>query len=326
MPDGAVAALAADPSAPYAVLEVDELHLAVVAEAVDPEVIVLLNLSRDQLDRGSEVRAVAAALSAALVRRPRTLVVANVDDPMVVWATTQAARTVGVAAGSGWTGDTACCPRCGAVVDTTGEHWACGCGLSRPAAQWQVSADGVDGARPVGGALVPIALRLPGAFNLGNATLALAAAAAMGVEPTAAAAAFARVKTVGHRYAVITRRDHELRLLLAKNPAGWAETLPLVEPAAALLLVVNAREADGRDTSWLWDVPFEDLHCGVAVIAAGERAADLGLRLSYARVEHRTVPDPLAALDALPPGKVDIVANYTAFHALTRRITAHAPR
>lgn len=49
-------------------LEVDELHVARVAEAVDPEVLVLLNLSRDQLDRGSEVRAVAAALSGALVR------------------------------------------------------------------------------------------------------------------------------------------------------------------------------------------------------------------------------------------------------------------
>ncbi|MDX6241741.1 MAG: hypothetical protein QOG10_6565, partial [Kribbellaceae bacterium] len=28
----------------------------------------------------------------------------------------------------------------------------------------------------------------------------------------------------------------------------------------------------------------------------------------------------LAALDLLPPGKVDIVANYTAFHQLRRRI------
>ncbi len=322
MPDGAVAALAADIGTPYAVLEVDELHLAAVAEAVDPEVIVLLNLSRDQLDRGNEVRAVAAALSAALVRRPRTLVVANADDPMVVWAATQAARTVWVAAGSGWTGDTACCPRCGTVLDTTPQRWACACGLARPAAQWQVTADG---AQPAGGPPIPIALRLPGTFNLGNATLAMAAAAAMGVAPEAAAGAFAAVETVGHRYAVVTRGNHELRLLLAKNPAGWTETLPLVDPAVGLLLSVNAREADGRDTSWLWDVPFEDVTSGT-VVAAGERAADLGLRLSYAGVEHRTVPDPLAALDALPPGKVDVVANYTAFHALTRRLAAESGR
>ena len=54
--------------------------------------------------------------------------------------------------------------------------------------------------------------------------------------------------------------------------------------------------------------------------AAGERAPDLGLRLEYAGVAHRTVPDPLAALSSLPPGRVDVVANYTAFHALSRRL------
>ena len=104
--------------------------------------------------------------------------------------------------------------------------------------------------------------------------------------------------------------------------------MPLLDPASALLLVVNAREADGRDTSWLWDVPFERLTPARgmrSVVAAGERAADLGLRLDYARVEHRTVPDPLAALAGMPDGDVDVVANYTAFLAFSRRIT-RSPR
>jgi UDP-N-acetylmuramyl tripeptide synthase len=114
---------------------------------------------------------------------------------------------------------------------------------------------------------------------------------------------------------------------LAKNPAGWAETLSLLEPAAARLLVVNAREADGRDTSWLWDVPFERLApSGNGVVAAGEKAADLGLRLSYAGVDHATVTNPLHALAHLPAGKVDVVANYTAFRALTRRVGGEAAR
>lgn len=97
--------------------------------------------------------------------------------------------------------------------------------------------------------------------------------------------------------------------------------LRLLEPAAARLFVVNASEADGRDTSWLWDVPFESLagH-GASVVAAGEKAADLGLRLSYAGIDHTTVADPLAALAVLPQGKVDVVATYTAFTTLTRRL------
>jgi UDP-N-acetylmuramyl tripeptide synthase len=169
-----------------------------------------------------------------------------------------------------------------------------------------------------------VPLQLPGRFNFGNATLALAAAAALGIDAAAAAGGVAALECIGGRYGTVRHRRHELRLLLAKNPAGWVETLRLLEPAAARLLVVNAREADGRDTSWLWDVPFERLDAPV-VVACGERAADLGVRLSYAEVKHLTTPDPLTALDRLAPGKVDVVANYSAFHALHRRLRSARP-
>jgi UDP-N-acetylmuramyl tripeptide synthase len=320
MPDGAVAALTASAGARHAVLEVDELHVAAVAEAVDPQVIVLLNLSRDQLDRRSDVRGVAAAPSSALIRHPGTLVVANVDDPMVVWAASAAARTVWVGAGPGWSGDTWGCPRCGEALEVTDERWRCGCGLLRPQPHWHVDHD-AGTVLPPDGPPIPVNLQLPGRFNLSNAALALAAAAALGIDAAAAAGSVAALDSVGGRYRTVQHRGHELRLLLAKNPAGWVETLSLLEPAAALLLVVNAHEADGRDTSWLWDVPFEQLApAGTGVVAAGEKAADLGLRLSYAGVDHVTVTNPLDALARLPPGKVDVVANYTAFRRLARRI------
>ena len=45
-----------------------------------------------------------------------------------------------------------------------------------------------------------------------------------------------------------------------------------------------------------------------------------GVRLSYAGLDHRTEPDPVAALALLPPGSIDVVANYTAFHQLLRRL------
>ena len=64
MVDGVVAALMARPEARRAVLEVDELHLAAVAEQVQPAAVVLLNLTRDQLDRSTEVAAVAGAIRA----------------------------------------------------------------------------------------------------------------------------------------------------------------------------------------------------------------------------------------------------------------------
>jgi UDP-N-acetylmuramyl tripeptide synthase len=323
MADGAVAALAADRDAPVAVLEVDELHLAAVAAAVDPAVVVLLNLSRDQLDRGSEVRAVAASLAAALSAHPEAVVVANADDPMVVWAAARCARTVWVSTGHRWSGDATNCPRCGHILhrhtDSDGERWACRCGLARPVPRWVAT----DAAAVTRDGVVPVRLRLPGRFNLGNAVTAMAAASVLGVDPQRAAASMSELPDVAGRYAVVVHGDHELRLLLAKNPAGWAETLGLLDDARPLLVIVNSREADGCDTSWLWDVSFEDL-VHRQVVAAGERAADLGVRLTYAGVEHTTVADPLAGLALLPPGPVDVVANYTAFHQLRRRLTASA--
>ncbi|MFC5995100.1 MurT ligase domain-containing protein [Pseudonocardia hispaniensis] len=321
MADGAVAALAHDREAEFAVIEVDELHLAKVAEAVDPVAIILLNLSRDQLDRGTEVRAVASAIGAALSRHPQTTVVANTDDPMVVWTASQGADQLWVSVGNGWSGDTSTCPRCGRALDATGERWVCACGLTRPVPAWRAAG----GAAVRADATIPITLGIPGRFNLGNAVMALAAASILGVEPCRAAHAMGELEAVAGRYDVVTYRGHELRLLLAKNPAGWSETIGLLDEARSLMVVINAREADGRDTSWLWDVPFEQL-TPRPVVAAGERAADLGVRLSYAEIDHQTASDPLAGLSLLPPGKVDLVANYTAFHQLRRRLAAEGQR
>src|SRR5436305_10202810 len=65
MPDGVLAALAACPDAPYAVLEVDETYVPWVAEQVQPAVLVLPHLSRAQLDRLGEGRPTARRLRAA---------------------------------------------------------------------------------------------------------------------------------------------------------------------------------------------------------------------------------------------------------------------
>lgn len=53
MDAGLVAALAANRGARLAALEVDEMHVPHVSDAVRPGVVVLLNLSRDQLDRSA---------------------------------------------------------------------------------------------------------------------------------------------------------------------------------------------------------------------------------------------------------------------------------
>ena len=171
------------------------------------------------------------------------------------------------------------------------------------------------------GTRVPLRLAIPGRWNLANAALAVTAAAThFDVAPAAAAAALGQVATVAGRYMTVPLGDgRHAHVLLAKNPAGWGEVLAFLAGIdTAVVLAVNARVADGKDPSWLWDVPYELLH-GHATAASGERCLDVAVRLRYAEVDHLVERDPLAAARALPGDTVHLVCSYTQFAALYRQ-------
>ena len=158
-----------------------------------------------------------------------------------------------------------------------------------------------------------VALTIPGQVNVGNAALAAAAASVWGISPAEALAAMAAIPSVEGRYLETSYAGRPVRLLLAKNPAGWSEALQMARPDAGIVIAVNARAADGRDPSWLWDVPFEVLQ-GRHAIATGERSRDVAVRLRYAGVDHVRVDALDDALRAAHgAGPVEVLANYTAF-------------
>jgi len=311
LPTGLTAALSNDRDSPIGVLEVDEPFLPQVAAAVHPRAVVLLNLSRDQLDRYAEVRRLAAIWRDTLSGPDAPSVIANADDPLVVYGASAASDVTWVAAGQTWTYDSTSCPACGDVLRRDGATWRSdGCGLHRPDPHWKVDGDEViDPA----GRRHHVTLALPGQVNIGNAALAGAAAGAWGVDAETAFAAMARIPSVEGRYLETTHAGRPVRLLLAKNPAGWSEALRMARPDTGLVVAVNARAADGRDPSWLWDVPFEVL-AGRHAVATGERSRDVAVRLRYAGVDHARVDDLAAAVRAAQgAGPVEVLANYTAF-------------
>ncbi len=321
MPPGLVVALAESPPGAPAVLEVDEAYLDAVAGAVAPQVVALLNLSRDQLDRVGEVRMTANRWRHALSGL-ETTVVANADDPLVVWAAGAARKVVWVAAGLLWQGDAVGCPACdGQIVfpgpDPASEGWSCPCGFSRPhpdarvAGHELVTADGRH---------LSLDLRLPSRANRANAAVAAVAAGVLGVDEAGALRSMAPVTDVEGRFATVTHGAVTARLLLAKNPAGWAELLDMLAGGTDPVVIgINARTADGHDPSWLWDVAFERL-AGRTVVATGDRRGDLAVRLRYAGVAHMTVPRQIDALGASGADRVEYVGNYTAFQDLRRAL------
>lgn len=355
MTPGILAALMSSPRAPYAVLEVDEMHLQIVAHETKPEVIVLLNLTRDQLDRVGEMAVIERRIRKAVAENPQSSVVVNVDDPLMTSAAWEAARPVWVAAGKGWCADSITSPRTGDAIiydgGVTGENCASGNDtevhwkavpiesllsgtkspgtasgeethsadarvFERPQPRWVWHSEGYQpGAamqlREVGGAqATEVIINLPGRANRGNASQALVAAQLMGVDLNAAAVGVASVRDVAGRYAHFDVSQHQARMILVKNPAGWMESLTMLNPEASLVIGVNGQHADGTDLSWLWDVNFESL-AGRKVVATGERGADLQVRLNYAGIETIWAPSVWDAIHATPPGQVDLLLNYT---------------
>lgn len=308
MPTGHTSALARAGRTPYAVLEVDEHYLSQVLTATNPRVVALLNLSRDQLDRAKEVAMMASLWRDALAGRD-THVVANADDPMVVWAARRSAKLTWVASGQRWHDDSWVCPECGSRIERTGGDWFCtGCDLRRPIPQWRVDGDAVIDPH---GVAHPIALQLPGRVNRANAATALAVAAEFGARIEDAVPRLAEVASIAGRYATVQKDGHTIRLLLAKNPAGWLEAFDMAEHVPTLLSI-NARDPDGLDTSWLYDVDFSVLR-GRRVLISGDRAMDLAVRLEVNDVPFEYVATFAKALAATPKGRLEVIANYTAF-------------
>jgi lipid II isoglutaminyl synthase (glutamine-hydrolysing) len=320
MTAGLVSALAESPHARYAVLEVDEGYVPEAIASLDPVCVVLLNLSRDQLDRVGEVRMVASRWRDAL-SDGRALVFANADDPIVCFAAADAGDVRYVGVGGLWHEDAYHCPVCDQRITfvTDGRGWSCTCGFARPETIAELEGTTLH----IGGDDLALPESLPGRFNAANAAIAICAAQALGVAPADAVARISALGDVGGRFQTETVEGTTTRLLLAKNPAGWTEMLDLVSalPPGPVVVGINARVQDGQDPSWLWDVPFERL-VERFVIATGERRRDLAVRLRHAGVKHAVVADPLAAIGAASatpaPSQVEFIGNYSAFQDARR--------
>jgi lipid II isoglutaminyl synthase (glutamine-hydrolysing) len=160
-----------------------------------------------------------------------------------------------------------------------------------------------------------LALALPGRANASNAVMALAVGTHFGVSVDQALPRLREVRSVAGRYTQVQRQGRLVRLLLAKNPAGWLEAFDVLAPKPGpVLLSVNAQGPDGRDTSWLWDVDYRVL-IGRRVFVCGERGTDLAVRLEADQVPFEVVTGVDDAVSRITGG-LDVLANYTAFQQI----------
>jgi UDP-N-acetylmuramyl tripeptide synthase len=351
---GIASALLTSDGARLGLFEVDEAALPEAISRTRPRAIALANLFRDQLDRYGELELVAERWRDAVRTLPSdTRLVVNADDPVVADLATDrpGALRYGVddprhaRASLQHAADSKYCLRCGtpyeyvaAYVGHLGEYRCPACGHARPPLDVAVRDIELSGLRSSSFSLVTPAgeirvdLALPGLYNVYNATAAASLSLALGATLDAVRTGLEGFSAAFGRFERIPLGAKTIAILLIKNPAGANEVLRTLETGIPPVLVValNDAIADGQDVSWIWDVDFEPLlpHAR-RVVASGERAAELGLRLLYGGLpEERleVVPSLEAALDrglglTEAGGELVVLPTYTAMLALRGILT-----
>lgn len=278
--------------ADYYIFEVDEATLPNILKDITPEIIVLTNLFRDQLDRYGEVDTIAESWLVALGSLDRhTEVIINADDPHLAFIGAK------ISAKTKYFGledpslflpkmqhatDTIYCPNCGARLTFAGVYyshlgkWACGVCSFVPPKEDVVSQD--------------FTSPMEGVYNIYNTLAAALAAKTEGITTENIreglkkfTPAFGRMERIGN-----------IRILLSKNPTGCNESLRTVAASpdrGPIMLVLNDRIPDGRDVSWIWDVDFEEYRNFPKYYVSGDRVWDLALRLKYAGIQSTIVTD-----------------------------------
>ena len=274
----------------YAILEVDENVLPLVLPAIQPQVILCLNLFRDQLDRYGEIDTISQRWSQAITALPaETVVVANADDPTLSHLGQHLPQRVlffGLSEPDQYLEeiphavDSIYCPSCGKPLTYQGVYLSHLGDFHCPGCDFHKGNLAVD-SRQWPQILI-------GLYNKYNTLAAVLAAQQLGIDEDTIRDTIANFQAAFGRAEELTVNGKQVRILLSKNPVGMNETIRAVLQVGGqtTLLVLNDRTPDGTDVSWIWDVDTEKLvEQGGTMVVSGDRVYDMALRLRYSQIE-----------------------------------------
>jgi len=341
----------------YAVIECDEGAARRVFGQLKPKVVVVTNLFRDQLDRFGEVTYTLESIREGLKASPNTLLCLNADCSLCSSLATDLPNKAvyfGIDKGAVVSrekpqqSDASHCIRCKNEYDYEyvnyghlGGFYCKACGYRRQAAHYAVVdvveqlSDSSTVLMSIRGVKRLISVNLPALYNVYNAAGALAAAVEMGIQPETAAKALASFKCGFGRMEQFDLGSCQGKMMLVKNPAGCNQVLEFlqnIKEKFVLVISLNDRTGDGKDISWIWDTQFE-LLCQLGgrldkIAVAGDRAAEMVLRLKYAGIDMKYVTciednDKLVQWMCSQDKNVFIMPTYSAMLDIRQAIVRH---
>lgn len=302
----------------WAVIECDEAAAVKVFPQLQPQVVVVTNLFRDQLDRFGEVTHTLSNIRTAIEAVPQAALCLNADCSLCSSLALSLPNRVvyfGMEKGAVPSrakpelSDATHCIRCKTEYEYDyisyghlGGFRCPKCGYARHAADYAVTdvieqrSSGTTAAFSIRGERRVVEINLPALYNVYNAVGALAAAMESGVGADEAVRALASFQCGFGRMEAFRLGKADVRMMLVKNPAGCNQVIDYLENLhnrLVLAICLNDRGADGTDISWIWDAEFERLNSIAGriekVIVSGDRAQDMRVRLKYAGIADKNI-------------------------------------
>jgi len=343
------------PKKQNAVIECDEAASKEVCRLIDPAVVLVTNVFRDQLDRYGEVSWTLQNILIGIKNSPNAVVCLNADCSLTASIASQIPNKVifyGVDVPIykdpvSEVSDAPYCIKCKHEYEYSyrtfghlGGFYCPDCGYKRPEPQISVtdilksSVSSTKVRVRVFGEDDVITINLPGGYNIYNAVGALAVSEAVGFARNVTKDAIAGFSCGFGRMEQFDMGSHSARIILVKNPAGCNQVLNYLSGLSEKTIFVcclNDNSADGKDVSWIWDVNFEKLEDMDELIpeiyVSGIRSGDMAVRLKYAGINEaklKVFDDYDALIRAMTKQSLPVIImpTYTAMMDLRAKMSS----
>ncbi|NLE26163.1 MAG: DUF1727 domain-containing protein [Clostridiaceae bacterium] len=305
--------LTGKPISRTALLETDEAAFRTIAPKLKPEIVIVTNFFRDQLDRYGELYTTLNNVREGIEGSPDSKLILNADDSLCASIGQNTPNPV-IYFGLGdkvypedykiANSDAAFCINCKSRYDYLSSsfghlgHFKCpNCGYERPSAQIECTqvleydnlSSTIEVQMPSG--KIAVKLALPGLYNIYNALAGTAVGHILELKEEDLVYVLEGFECGFGRMESLLVNGRELKMILVKNPTGFNQVLKYLltqKDKCVIGFAINDKLADGTDISWLWDVDFEILSFMQSKVqrffVSGSRAEDMAVRLKYAGI------------------------------------------